>query len=153
MWCINKHSTLPFLFRTTKIQLMLEDNKLQQEDLKTYPRTLRNTSLSFSCGIYKIYTMLRPSLRTVVKIKWYFKCEKNLWYILHQQNFAFCLKIRGRGQQSKLTRGVCSDNWQNQGLGANLLTSSPNRGVTDNSLPGNKAWTLFNSQSDVRQHK
>lgn len=54
--------------------------------------------------------MLRPSLRTVVKIKWNFKCEKNLWYILHQQNFAFCLKIRGRGQQSKLTRGVCSDN-------------------------------------------
>lgn len=33
MWCINKHLTLPFLFRTTKIQLMLEDNRLQQEDL------------------------------------------------------------------------------------------------------------------------
>lgn len=130
-----------YLFITTKIiELVSEDNEDSRKIWRLTPRTLRNTSLSFSRGICKSCMMPRPSLRTVLKMTWNFKCEKkSLVYSTQNKNLLFVWKSEAEASKANWQGEFTQIILQNQQLDANLLTSSPNRGVTDNSLPGNKA--------------
>lgn len=79
--------------------------------------------------------------------------KKSSVYSTQNKNFLFVWKSEAEASKANWQGEFTQIILHNQQLDANLLTSSPNWGVTDNSLPGNKAWALFKSQSDVRQHK